>query len=124
MSIPVRVEDLAEALADFGDGYLLTTAGQSIKAVTVSVTLRDGLLRTGSTSRGSAANLERNAAATLVFPPREARGLTLLVDGTARATGDGIELTPQSAILHRPASHADELPAAADGQCGNDCRHL
>ena len=102
VSIPVDIAQLAEALADRGAGYLLTAAADGrVKVVSVEPTLSDGVLRFPP-SRGSASNLSANPAATLLFPPAEPRGHTLLVDGMA--TGDdGIVFTPESAILHRPA---------------------
>lgn len=119
MSIPVDISRLAEALADRGAGHLLTASADGrVKAVTVEPTLADGMLRCPP-SRGTAANLAHNPAATLLFPPREERGHTLLVDGTATADESGIVFTPQAAVLHRPASHADG-PLPADG-CGHDC---
>lgn len=120
MSIPVEIERLGEVLADHGPGYLLTTSRDGrVKAVTVEPALTDGVLCCAA-SRGSAANLADNPAATLLFPPRRERGHTLLVDGTARADDDTIAFTPVSAVLHRPAAHADGAPASA-GDCGNDC---
>lgn len=119
MSIPVEIDKLADALADRGAGYLLTASADGrVKAVTVEPTLVDGVLRCPP-SRGSARNLEAQPAATLLFPPGEPRGYTLLVDGTATATEDEIAFTPGSAVLHRPADHAD-VPPSADG-CGHDC---
>ena len=119
MSIPVEIEKLAEALRDRGAGYLLTTSpGGRVKAVTVEPSLADGVMRC-PLSKGTAANLADNPLATLVFPPREERGYTLLVDGTARVDEEAIAFTPESAVLHRPAAHADG-PVAADG-CGHDC---
>jgi hypothetical protein len=119
MSIPVKVELLGEALADHGPGYLLTVSGDGrVKAVTVEPTLVDGVLRCAA-SRGSAANLAGNPAATLLFPPRVERGYTLLVDGTAAVDGEEISFSPTSAVRHRPAAHADG--AATSGDCGNDC---
>lgn len=119
MSIPVEIERLADALADRGAGYLLTASAEGrVKAVTVEPTLVGGVLHCPP-SRGSGRNLEVHPAATLLFPPTEPRGYTLLVDGTASAGGDGISFTPESAVLHRPADHADE--PAAPGGCGNDC---
>ena len=119
MSIPVEIDKLAEALADRGAGYLLTASADGrVKAVTVEPTLTDGVLRC-PLSRGSARNLEAQPVATLLFPPAEPRGHTLLVDGTAAAGDDGITFTPESAVLHRPADHADGPPAP--GGCGNDC---
>ncbi len=106
MSIPVEIERLAEALADRGAGYLLTASADGrVKAVTVEPTLIDGVLHCPA-SRGSARNLDAHPAATLLFPPTEPRGHTLLVDGTATAGDDGIRFTPASAVLHRPADHA------------------
>jgi Pyridoxamine 5'-phosphate oxidase len=119
MSIPVEIPKLAEALADFGAGYLLTAAADGrVKAVTVEPTLVDGVLRC-PTSRGSARNLAANPAATLVFWPRQDHGYSLLVDGTAVADDEAIAFTPETAVLHRPADHADG-PVAGDG-CGHDC---
>ena len=122
MSIPVDTARLAEALADFGSGYLLTASADGrVKAVTVDPELDGGVLRCAA-SRGSAANLAANPQATLVLWPREAHGYSLLVDGTAVASDDAIELTPASAVLHRPASHAahESGHVAGDG-CGHDC---
>jgi Pyridoxamine 5'-phosphate oxidase len=120
MSIPVEVADLAKALEDFGAGYLLTSsAGGTVKAVTVEPTFADGALVVAGPGRGSLANLTGNPAATLLFPPLEPKGYTLLVDGTAEVAGDDVRVMPTGAVLHRPASHADG-PAAPDG-CGNDC---
>jgi len=119
MSIPVEIEQLGDALADRGAGYLLTASADGrVKAVTVEPTLAEGVLRC-PTSRGSARNLSAQPAATLLFPPREPRGHTLLVDGTATADDDGITFTPGSAVLHRPADHADGPPVP--GGCGHDC---
>lgn len=119
MSIPVEVERLAEALAGFGSGYLVTASPEGrAKVVTVDPELVGGVVRC-AVSRGSAANLAANPQATLVCWPPEERGYSLLVDGTAVATEEAIELTPLSAVLHRPASHADG-PVASDG-CGHDC---
>lgn len=125
MSIPVDVDQLAGPLAERGPGYLLTAGADGrVKAVTVEPELREGALVCAG-SRGSARNLEANPVATLLFPPAQERGYTLLVDGTAAATGDRIVFTPTSAVLHRPADHADHAVHAgghgAAGGCGHDC---
>lgn len=122
MSIPVEVGDLARALDDFGAGYLLTTTGGNVKVVTVEPTVTDGVVLVEGPGKGTVANLAGNAEVTLVFPPREPRGFTLLVDGTAEVTGDDVRITPATAVLHRPASHADG-PPVPDG-CGHDCAPL
>lgn len=121
MSIPVEIAKLADALADHPVGYLLTASPDgAVKAVTVEPALTDGVLRCPQ-SRGSARNLAGNPRATLLFPPVEHHGYTLLVDGTGAVADDHIEVTPETAVLHRPASHADGPVAPAGDGCGNDC---
>ena len=122
MSIPVDLERLGSALEDFGVGYLLTASeGGAVKAVTVEPRWADGILLTAA-SRGSATNLATNPNATVIFPPLEAKGYTLIVDGQAAATDDGIVVTPSAAVLHRPASHSDG--PSAPGSCSNDCSRM
>jgi hypothetical protein len=121
MSIPVDIATLATALADFGPGYLLTAgANGRVKAVTVEPSVVEGVLVVGGAGRGSSANIAANPAVTLLFPPPEPRGFTLLVDGNAELDGESARITPTSAVLHRPAAHADGPPAP--GGCGHDCK--
>lgn len=114
MSIPVDVARLDEALAHFGAGYLLTVTPEArTKVLTVDAVVEDGRLRVTGPSPGSARNLEANPAVTLVFPPAEAHGFTLIVDGTGASRGEDFVVTPASAILHRPSAHADGPPQPA-----------
>lgn len=120
MSIPVDVAELASALEGFGVGYLLTASAHgAVKAVTVEPDLVDGTLVVAGPGRGSLANAGVNPVVTVLFPPLEQRGYTLLVDGTATVAGDDVQVTPTGAVLHRPGAHADG-PPAPDG-CGHDC---
>ena len=83
VSIPVDPADLRTALAGFGSGYLLTTASPRVKVVTVDPVVDDaGRLRIAGPGRGTLANLAANAEVTVVFPPAERHGHSLLVDGT------------------------------------------
>jgi len=107
MSIPVEVGDLGQALEGFAAGYLLTSDDGRVKVVTVEPSIVDGVLQVAAPGRGTLANIAGNAAVTLVFPPLEQRGHTLLVDGTAEADGDDVRVTPSGAVLHRPPAHAD-----------------
>lgn len=124
MSIPVDPSELAGALADHGFGYLLTVSDEGrVKAVTVEPTATAEELVIPGVSKGSARNIAGNPQVTVLLPPREHHGFTLIVDGTAGVVGDTIRVTPQTAVLHRPASHADgPLPDASADACGNDCR--
>lgn len=107
MSIPVAPADLQQALADFDSGYLLTTASSRVKVVTVDPEADvEGRLRIAGPGRGTLANLAQNPDTTVVFPPRERHGYTLLVDGTAQVDGEDVVVTATAAVLHRPAAHA------------------
>lgn len=121
MSIKVDHDALADTVTRFGSAYLLSTKGVDVKAVAVDVTASDGVIRVPR-SKGSAANLAVNPAVTLLFPPTAHHGYSLIIDGRGRDAGDNIEVTPESAILHRPAAHSDG-PAAPEG-CTDDCRPL
>jgi hypothetical protein len=44
-----------------------------------------------------------NASVTLLYPPRTAGGLTLLVGGTATVSGEDVEVVPTGAVLHKAA---------------------
>lgn len=104
MSIPVEITELADTLVGFGTGYLLTVDAEGrVKVVSVAPRLEEGRL-VCAPSRGSARNLADNPRATLVFPPIRDGAMSLLVDGTATAGDDRIEVTPTSAVLHRPAA--------------------
>ncbi|MDN5745946.1 MAG: pyridoxamine 5'-phosphate oxidase [Nocardioidaceae bacterium] len=123
MSIPVALADLVRALTDFDSGYLLTTSSPAVKVVTVDPILdQAGTLRCVGPGGGTVRNLAENPALTVVFPPRERHGYSLLVDGTGEVDGEDVVVTPATAVLHRPASHGDGT-ASADG-CGQDCAPL
>ncbi|HWU24092.1 MAG TPA: pyridoxamine 5'-phosphate oxidase family protein [Nocardioides sp.] len=119
MSIKVDVGELAKVLSERGSGYLVTTSSPSVKVVTVDPVIEDSLLRVAGPGGGTLANVAANPVVTLVFPPVETHGYTLLVDGTAEVAGEDVVVTPATAVLHRPGSHADG-PLPPDG-CGQDC---
>jgi len=105
MSVPVDVADLERVLAGFGAGYLLTvSAASSVKAVSVAPTSTGGDLLVSGPGRGSIANCGANPAVTLLFPPRVAGDLSLLVDGTATVDGDDVRIRPTGAVLHKSVS--------------------
>jgi hypothetical protein len=104
MSIPVEVADLPQRLAEFDRGYLLTSRDGLVKAVSVRAVADEGTLRVPAPGRGSVANVAANPNVTLLFPPLESPGMTLLVDGTAAAEGDDVRITPTGAVLHKPVA--------------------
>ncbi|KRF20654.1 hypothetical protein ASG90_18990 [Nocardioides sp. Soil797] len=87
MSILVDLTRLAATLQDFGSGFLVTTGEDGrAKVVTVDPEVEAGAIMLPP-SKGSARNLAMHSAATLVFPPLQAKGYTLLVDGDAVPSG-------------------------------------
>jgi hypothetical protein len=101
MSILVDLADLPTALADFDRGYLLTSADGRVKAVSARAQVDGDTLLVPAPGRGSVANVGAHPTVTLLFPPREAGGMTLLVDGSASAEGDDVRIAPTGAVLHK-----------------------
>lgn len=102
MSIPVDVNALDEALADFDAGYLLTVSGDGrVKVIGLVPETDGGRIVVRSPGRGSLANLQLNTTVTLLFPPRDPGGHTLLVDGTAELAGGVVHVDATGAVLHR-----------------------
>ena len=122
MSIPVDVADLAKALDDFGAGYLLTVSAEGrVKAVTVEPRVEDGVVVVPGPGKGSTANIAANPDVTVLFPPREHHGFTLLVDGTATVEGgpDGIaRITRPPPSCTAPRRTPTVRPTEA---AGSDC---
>jgi hypothetical protein len=119
MSIPVDLADVARQLAQFDRAYLLSTADDRVKVVSVRVAegAGTGTLLVRAPGRGSLANVAANPVVTLLFPPVDDGahaddadttpaahpGFSLLVDGRAEADGDDVRVTPTGAVLHKPA---------------------
>jgi hypothetical protein len=118
MSVKVDLERLAESLADFTFAYLITV-GDDYHAHTVAVApvLAGGVLQLASIGNTTRRNVIRHPDVTLVWPPRESGGYTLIVDGRGETAGDELAIMPDRAVLHRPA--APNTPTASS--CGDDC---
>ena len=121
----MTIRTLAEAISHYGrDAYLLTVAKDGPHTSNVTVELRaDGI---GCNVGASAAkNIKREPHVSLFWPPIEAGGYALIVNGTAasepRPTGVTMaEITLTKSVLHRPGPKPDD----SDGPCASDCRRL
>jgi hypothetical protein len=118
----VDLNRLAAALGDFPFAYLITV-GDDYRAHTVTVEpeLREGVLDVGLIGGRTCKNLANRRDVTLLWPPREAGGYSLIVDGRADVTKAGedtirLDVAPTRALLHRNA----DSPTAAKG-CLHDC---
>jgi hypothetical protein len=119
MSVKVDLDQLDDALADFTFAYLITV-GDDYRAHTVAVqpVLVDGVLDVGAIGKSTRSNAGAHPGVTVVWPPREPGGYSLIVDGTGRPAEDTMTVTPTRAVLHRPA--APDSPATNPG-CLHDC---
>lgn len=118
MSVKVDLDQLAGTLADYPFGYLITVSDEH-RAHTVAVDPRlvGGVLDVGSVGNSTRRNTLAHPDVTMVWPPREPGGYSLIVDGRGELTDDRLHVIPQRAVLHRPA-----VPGVATASgCGDDC---
>ena len=115
MSLKVELGELATTLEPYGFAYLVTV-GETDRVHVLAVTpvFTDAGLVVGGVGRHSQANATERPDVTLVWPPHETGGFSLLVDGTATVDGETITVAPAKATLHRPAPGPDGLRAGSD----------
>ncbi|MGH3364972.1 MAG: pyridoxamine 5'-phosphate oxidase family protein [Nocardioidaceae bacterium] len=119
MSVKVDLAKLADTMDGYGFAYLLTVSeGGRPHAVAVQPAMREGAIAVGDIGNRTLANLAARPDVTLLFPPGEQGGYSLIVDGRATTDGGGPLVVPAHAVLHRPADHAT---GPTDSSCGNDC---
>ena len=117
MSKSVDLAELAAATAGYAFAYLVSV-GDDARAHVLAVLpeMDSGVLAVGGVGRHSQANVTARPGVTLVWPPSEPGGYSLIVDGTATVDGSAISVTPTAAIYHRPA-----VGAEGEGRTGSDC---
>ena len=130
----VDVKRLAAALPDYPFAYLITVDDDyRVHTVTVEPQLRDlqdgpgAIVDVGLIGGRTLKNLAHRRDVTLLWPPQEPGGYSLIVDGTAAVSaaegsaGDEtarLGVVPTRALLHREAD--TDSPEAAKG-CLHDC---
>jgi hypothetical protein len=119
MSIPVDLTELARVLERFDYAYLTTTDAECrAHVVAVSPVVEQGCLKIADVGRRSMANATARPNVTLVWPPADRSGHSLIVDATCIATGQAaVSAVPTRAVLHRSAPPS----AVPTGGCGSDC---
>lgn len=102
---------LAAAIGDFDFAYLITVGDDyRVHTVTVNPVLREGILDVGSIGGRTCSNVARHRDATLLWPPPEPGGYSLIVDGRATVTRTGgLQVSPVRALLHRNAESGGQL---------------
>lgn len=107
MSVPVALEELRDQIDRFGAYPYLVTVGDDGRPHTVGVDVAwDGDQLVTGAGRRTAANVTDRPLVTLLWPPYEADGYTLIVDGDAALLADAEEIavTPTRAVLHKPTA--------------------
>jgi hypothetical protein len=109
VSVPVAIEQLRDQTDSFGPAPYLLTVSDDGNPHAVSVTVAwSGDTLVASVGKRTAANAGRSGSVSLLWPPYEAGGYSLIVDGEATASGgdDGgegqsVAVHPTRAVLHR-----------------------
>jgi hypothetical protein len=118
----VDLQRLAAALPDYPFAYLITVDDDyHAHTVAVEPALRGAIIDVGLIGGRTRTNLAHHGDVTLLWPPREPGGYSLIVDGAAEVSDshDGtarLGVVPSRALLHREA----DSPSAAKG-CLHDC---
>jgi len=123
MSISVELERVqAEAGERSGASFLLTvTENGRPHVVAVSPRWDDGSLVVDA-GRSSVRNATDRPAVTLLWPPADPDGYSLILDGEATAIergeeGGRVTIRPVAAVLHRPGTAGE----SAGPGCSSDC---
>jgi hypothetical protein len=118
MSVKVDLDQLAAALTDFAFAYLITVDdAHHAHTVAVDPVFADAEFDLGPVGRTTRSNAAQHGDVTLLWPPREPDGYTLIVDGRAELMGESLRVRPTRAVLHRRAT--PDSPGASG--CGDDC---
>jgi hypothetical protein len=123
MSTEVTLGELATTLEGYGFGYVLSSRDDGQAHISaVHATVRDGALRVVDAGDRTRRHIAARPSITMLWPPLDQSGYSLIVDGVA-TLGDGeITVAPTRAVLHRPAPPR-EAAAEPDGSgaCVSDC---
>jgi len=114
VSIQVAIDDVRAVVAEQAPfAYLLTVSeGDKVHLVALNPAVGDRAI-TCESGRTSCRNANARPNVSLLWPPGEPGGYSLIVDGTAKVNGETITITPTHAVRHRPAPGG-----------GNDCAPL
>lgn len=118
MSVPVELEKLRDAIGSVGrPAYLLTVNPDSRPhAVAVEPQWADDGTFVVTAGKRTVGNASDRSDVSLLWPPSEEGGYSLIADAVASSEGDGqLRLRPVKAVFHRAATGP-----VADG-CTSDC---
>jgi hypothetical protein len=111
---------LADALTGYRSGYLITVDDDCrVHTVDVTPELHEQVIEVGLIGGRTRRNIENRGAVTLLWPPSDPGGYSLIVDGVAELsdTADSddntasVRVAPTRALLHRKADPGGSGPA-------------
>jgi hypothetical protein len=120
VSVPVSLERLGEEVERFGSWPYLVTVSDDGRPHAVSAPVEwDGSAFVGAPGRHSRTNAaDRPTAVTLLWPPYEPGGYSLIVDGAAAVNADdSVTVTPLTGVLHRTGPRRPD----SGPNCTADC---
>lgn len=124
MSIPVDLAALGDELRRRDTAYLLISGEVRPHVVEAFPELVDGALVCDEPGRTARRVIGERPAVSILMPPREPGGYSLIVDGDATLDAEGrLRVAPTTAVLHRASRHQGH-DHGAETECGNDCRPL
>jgi hypothetical protein len=133
MSVSVELARVQDEVGKRGAGAFLLTVSEDGRPHVVAVEVGwAGAALVMSAGRSSVRNAGARPGVSLLWPPADAGGYSLIVDGEAVAeanpAGDGGRVTIEvsRAVLHRPSlgEGVEAAPAVSDldaTACGSDC---
>ena len=117
VSVPVALDRLRDEVTRFGIHPFILTVSDSGRPHAVSATTAwDGDDLIAGCGRSTASFATARPDISLLWPPIEPEGYSLIVDGTASVDDQQIRLRPSKAVLHRSAPSPDPLSS-----CSSDC---
>jgi hypothetical protein len=108
----VDFDRLADALTGFRAAYLVTVDDDyRVHTVDVEPELHGHVIEVGSVGGRTRRNVENRSAVTLLWPPIDSGGYSMIVDGTSQLTDADddtatLRVTPTRALLHRKGDPA------------------
>jgi len=118
----VDIDAVAEHAGAYGFAYLITiTPHRRVHTSVVHPEFADHVVTVPGASDRARTNAAAHADVSLVWPPADETGYSLIVDGIADGQdASALRIAPSRAILHRPAVE----PGPAGAGCVQDCIEL
>lgn len=103
LSVPVEPNELAQQLRDRRFAYLITVSEERSHVVALVPEVNGARVSFAAAGNTTRRDIEVNSRVTVVWPPSSLSEFSLIADGEATLSADGVSITVERAVLHRPA---------------------